>query len=42
MKKKCKILYNNDDNAILYNEYMVEIVWNEGLKNNKDKIKIRF
>ena len=35
-------LYNNDDNTVLYNEYIVKITYNQGLKNNKDKMKIRF
>ena len=37
-----KILYNNDENALLYKEYMMKIVWNQGLKDNKDKMEIRF
>ena len=39
---KHKILYINDENIVLYNEYMMKIVWNQGLKDNKDKMEIRF
>ena len=40
LEEKHKLLYNNDENTILYNEYMMKLKLD--LKNNKDKIKIRF